>query len=184
MAAVTLSGMFAAEAAARADGWTEEQLLDLAGERLGRALGRFFPTSRHLVGYLGKGHNAGDALVAMRVMRDQFGWKIAARNALSARCIARRLTRRKWRQLGLDAPLDQAPAWRDSEGPLVLLDGLLGQRQSSGALRDPLLALAAEMAWLRQHAGARVAAVDLPSGMDADTGMNSPGSGRPPTSLS
>ncbi len=43
MAAVTLSGMLAAEAAALAAGWTEEQLLDLAGERLGRALGRFFP---------------------------------------------------------------------------------------------------------------------------------------------
>jgi hydroxyethylthiazole kinase-like uncharacterized protein yjeF len=173
MAVVTLSGMLAAEAAARADGWSEEQLLDLAGERLGRALGRFFPTPGTLVGYLGKGHNAGDALVAMRVMRDQFGWKIAARNGFPLDHCAP-LTRRKWRQLGLDAPLDHAPAWRDSEGPLVLLDGLLGSG-SSGALRDPLLALAAEMALLRQHAGARVAAVDLPSGMDADTGMNSPG---------
>jgi NAD(P)H-hydrate epimerase len=38
-----------------------------------------------------------------------------------------------------------------------------------------LLKLAAEMAWLRQHAGARVAAVDLPSGVDPDSGEPTPG---------
>ena len=65
MAAVSLSGMLAAEAAALAAGWTEEQLLDLAGERLGRAIGRFFPVPGTLVAYLGKGHNAGDAMVAL-----------------------------------------------------------------------------------------------------------------------
>ena len=174
MAAVTLSGMLAAEAAAIAAGWTEERLLDLAGERLGHALGRFFPTAGTLIGYLGKGHNAGDALVALRVMRDRFGWKIAARNAYSIEDCAP-LTRLKWQELGLDAALDQAPAWRDLEGPLVLLDGLLGSG-SSGVLREPLRVLAAEMKWLRQHAGARVAAVDQPSGIDADTGVSSPGS--------
>ena len=174
MAALTLSEMLAAEAAALAAGWTEERLLNVAGDRLGRALGRFFPHPGTLVGYLGKGHNAGDALVALRVMRDQFGWEVAVRNAFPMEDSAP-LTRRKWRELGLDAPLDQAPAWRDRDGPLVLLDGLLGSG-STGALRDPLLALAAEMQWLRQHAGARVAAVDLPSGIDADTGVSSPGS--------
>ena len=173
MATVTLSEMLAAEAAALADGWTEERLLDLAGERLGRALGRFFPTPGTIVAYLGKGHNAGDSLVALRVMRDEFGWQIATRNAFGLEDCAP-LTRRKWQQLGLAAPLEQAPAWRDSEGPLVLLDGLLGSG-SAGALREPLLSLAAEIEWLRHHAGARVAAVDLPSGIDADTGVSSAG---------
>lgn len=174
MAAVTLSEMLAAEAAALAHGWTEARLLNLAGERLGRALGRFFPTPGTIIGYLGKGLNAGDSLVALRVMRDEFGWQIATRNAYVIEdCAA--LTRQKWRELGLAAPLAQVPAWRDSEGPLVLLDGLLGSG-FHGALRPPLLELAAEMDWLRQHAGARVAAVDLPSGIDADTGVSSPGS--------
>ena len=66
-------------------------------------------------------------------------------------------------------------AWRDFEGPLLLLDGLARDRISRGALRDPLLQLAEEMEWLRQHAGARVAAVDLPSGINADTGEISSG---------
>jgi len=173
MAAVTLTEMLAAETAARANGWTEERLLDCAGERLGQALGRYFAQPGTLVGYLGKGHNAGDALVAMRVMRDRFGWQIAARSAWPQESCAP-LTHRKWRELGLAAPLEGMPAWRDAEGPLVLLDGLLGSG-SSGVPREPLLSLIAEMEWLRQHAGARVAAVDLPSGIDADTGVTAAG---------
>jgi NAD(P)H-hydrate epimerase len=174
MAAATISGMRAAETAALAGGWTEERLLDLAGERLGHALGRFFPHPGTCVGYLGKGHNAGDTLVALRVLRDVFGWEIATRHAFQIEDCAP-LTCRKWRQLGLAAPLEQAPSWRDLPAPLVLLDGLLGSG-SVGVLRDPLLPLATEMAWLRQHAGARVAAVDLPSGIDADSGVCCPGS--------
>jgi NAD(P)H-hydrate epimerase len=165
--------MLAAEAAALANGWSEEQLLDLAGRRLGLALGRYFPNAGTIIGYLGKGHNAGDALVALGVLRDQFGWKIATRNAFPIEECAP-LTRKKWCELGLESPLAAAPSWLDFEGPLVLLDGLLGSG-SAGALRNPLLPLAAEMECLRQNSGARVAAVDLPSGIDADTGLSSPG---------
>ena len=173
MAVVTLSEMLAAETVARANGWTEEMLLDTAGERLGLALGRYFPQPGTVVGYLGKGHNAGDTLVALRVMRDRFGWQVAARTAWPPESCAP-LTQRKWRELGLAAPLGGMPAWRDAESPLVLLDGLLGSG-SSGTPREPLLSLIGEMEWLRQHAGARVAAVDLPSGIDADTGEIFPG---------
>ena len=75
MAAVSIAQMLAAESAAKANGWTEEQLLNAAGERLGLAIARHFPTPGTVVGYLGKGHNAGDTLVALRVLRDQFSWK-------------------------------------------------------------------------------------------------------------
>lgn len=173
MSAVTIAEARAIEASALSDGWTEEQLLNLAGERLGRAIGRFFPHPGTIVSYLGKGHNAGDALVALRVLRDQFGWKIATRHAYPmAECAP--LTQKKWDELGVRFSFDRAPLWRDLEGPLVLLDGLLGSG-TSRALRAPLLKLAVEMATLRQQAGARVAAVDMPSGIDADTGLISPG---------
>jgi NAD(P)H-hydrate epimerase len=165
--------MLAAEAAAIADGWTEERLLDLAGERLGLALGRFSPQSGTAIAYLGKGHNAGDALVALRILRDRFAWKVATRHAFPIEQCAP-LTYKKWLELGLDAPLAGRPDPCNLAGPLVLLDGLLGT-DSAGALRSPLLELAAEMAWLRQHAGARVAGVDLPSGLSADTGEASDG---------
>lgn len=168
MAAVTIAAALAIEATAIANGWSEEQLLNLAGERLGRAIARYFPKPGTIVGYLGKGHNAGDALVALRVLRDQFGWKISTRNAYPMGDCAP-LTRKKWDELGIRLSLDRVPGWRDLEGPLVLLDGLLGSG-SSGHLREPLVQLAAEMASLRQQAGARVAAVDLPSGIDPDSG--------------
>ena len=168
MAAITIAETRAIEASAIADGWSERQLLNLAGERLGRSVGRFYPKPGTVVGYLGKGHNAGDALVALRILRDEFGWKIAARNAYPIEDCAP-LTREKWEELGIATPLDRAPCWRDFEVPLVLLDGLLGTG-TSGPMRAPLTQLSQEMAWLRQHAGARVAAVDLPSGIDPDSG--------------
>ncbi len=174
MFAVTLTEMLAAEAAAMASGCTEERLLDHAGERLGLAIGRFFQNPGTLTGYLGKGHNAADTLVALRILRDQFGWEIATRNAFPIDHCAP-LTQKKWRQLGLIAPLEAPPDWRDLKTPHVLLDGLLGSG-SQGALAGPLLSLAQEMEWFRQHTGARVAAVDSPSGIDMHTGLASPGS--------
>jgi NAD(P)H-hydrate epimerase len=108
------------------------------------------------------------------VLRDQYAWNIATRNAFPIQdCLP--LTQQKWKELGLDAPLTQAPECPDLKRPLVLLDGLLGSG-SRGALREPLLSLAAEMNRLRHEAGARVAAVDFPSGIDADSGLSSPGS--------
>ncbi len=170
MGAVTIAGMLDAEARAIAAGWTEETLLDLAGERLGRAIGRFFPRPGSAIGYLGKGHNAGDTLVALRVLRDEFQWSIEARLGFPLESCAP-LVRKKWRELGLEKSLDKMPSWRDLPSPLILLDGLLGSG-AQGSLREPLTTLAGEMAWLRQHAGARIAAVDLPSGVDADSGVS------------
>lgn len=172
MGSVTIAEMLAAESSAMANGWTEEQLLDLAGERLGRAIGRHFPHPGTAVGYLGKGHNAADTLVALRILRNEFGWKIATRNAYPIQECAP-LTRKKWDQLGINLPLDHPPGSQDFKKFLLLLDGLLGTG-TSGPLREPLASLAAEMATLRNHSGARVAAVDLPSGIHADTGEISP----------
>lgn len=173
MGAVTISQMRTAEALAMANGWSEEQLLNAAGERLGLAIGRFFPHPGTVIGYLGKGHNAGDTLVALRILRDKFGWKVSTRSAFPFDSFAP-ITLRKWDELGIRMPLDRVPAWRDLDGPLLLLDGLLGTG-TSAALREPLLRFSQEMATLRHQAGARVAAIDMPSGIDPDTGDMSPG---------
>jgi NAD(P)H-hydrate epimerase len=168
MSALTIAETLAGEESAKLDGWSEERLLDLAGERLGRAIGRFFRSSGTVVGYLGKGHNAGDTLVALRVLRDDFGWDIAARTAYPlSECAP--LTRKKWDETGIPRPLDRPPERDDFKSPLLLLDGLLGSG-SRGDLREPLLPLAREISTLRRQAGARVAAVDIPSGIDPDSG--------------
>ena len=173
MGSVTVAEMLAIEASALVNGWSEEQLLNLAGEKLGIAIGRQFPHPRTVVGYLGKGHNAGDTLVALRVLRDHFGWKIATRNAYPIGDLAP-LVLKNWHELGIPLALDSMPSVRDADGPLILLDGLLGTG-ARGPLRQPLLPLADEMAWLRHHLGARVTAIDLPSGVDPDSGQIPPG---------
>ena len=168
MSAVTTAEMRAMEATAASQGWSEARLLELAGSRLGHALAAFFPQPGTVIGYLGKGHNAGDAIVAMRVLQQKYGWHTAARAAFPDAEWAP-LTGAVWRQAPPQTVLEAPPDWRELRRPLVLLDGLLGIG-ASGAFREPLLGLAREMAWLRNHAGARVAAVDLPSGVNPDTG--------------
>ena len=173
MGAATTADMRALEARAADHGWSESRLLTLAGQRLGHALAAFFPTPGTLVAYLGKGHNAGDAIVAMRVLERDYGWRTAARSAFALENWAP-LCREKWLEAPPPSWLDMPPDWRALRRPLVLLDGLLGIG-AAGALREPLAGLAREMARLREQTGARVAAVDVPSGVDPDTGEISAG---------
>jgi ADP-dependent NAD(P)H-hydrate dehydratase / NAD(P)H-hydrate epimerase len=123
-----------------------------------------FPRPGRAVAYLGKGNNGGDALVALRHLREA-GWQVALKAAYPETDWGV-LPRRKRRELG-----EMSPDARilEGSGPLLLLDGLLGIG-ARGSLREPLARLAEEMAWLRDSHGAIVAAMDLPSGVDADTG--------------
>jgi len=173
MAAVTIQEMRDAETRAMASGITEEEILNHAGKQLGHALARFFPKPGSIVAYLGKGHNAGDALVALRILRDTYGWKISTRAAYPIDACAP-ITRKKWNELGNAKNLSAIPDWQNFQGPLILLDGLLGIG-AQGPMREPLLAMAQEMRWLRDNTGARIAAVDIPSGIDADSGTATPG---------
>jgi NAD(P)H-hydrate epimerase len=172
MAAVTVAEMLAAERAARQAGWSEERLLELAGTRLGRAIGRFFPRSGTAVSYLGKGHNAGDAIVALAVLRDEFGWHTGVRQAFATSEMAP-LCGLMLERHAIPPAWTEAPNPADSKNPLLLIDGLVGIG-AKGELRDPLRPLVAEMNRLRNEAGAMVGAVDLPSGINPDTGEPGP----------
>lgn len=163
MSFVTGAAMRSLEEAAFRRGVSAESLMDLAGEGIARRLIDHFPQPGRAVAYVGKGNNGGDALVALRHLRDA-GWQIALRAAYPESAWGV-LPRRKLRELG-GIPADAVPP---GPGPLVLLDGLLGIG-ARGELREPLAVLAAEMAALRNDRGAVVAAMDLPSGMDADSG--------------
>ena len=173
MASVNIAGMRELESSAIQSGWSEELLMDLAGRRLADSIARFFPVPGHAIGYLGKGHNAADTLIALRFLREKYGWLIAVRPAFTKeRCTE--LTRRKWDECQ-DLSVFEGPLpWRDLNRPLVLLDGLVGIG-ARGDLRPPLATLASEMRALRETCGATVAAVDLPSGTDPDSGEISVG---------
>ena len=168
MKALTTEEMRALERQAVGHGWPEDRLLAEAGKRLARSLAEYFRHPGTLIGYLGKGHNAGDALVAMHTLAREHGWRVMLRPGFPPEDCAP-LTHAVWSGADLPAPTAEPPDWRRLPRPLVLLDGLLGIG-ARGAPRAPLTALAEEMAWLRAHAGAVVAAVDLPSGVDPDSG--------------
>lgn len=170
MGAVTIAEMLEAERRAIQNGWTEEQLLTLAGKRLGYAIGRHFVGPHHAVGYLGKGHNAGDTVVALQILRDEFGWETFTRSAFSdEKCSP--LTRQKLSEAKIPAH-SFPPAHHETKLPLVILDGLLGSG-TNGSPRPPISDLVQEIDQLRQNCGATVVAVDIPSGIHADTGESS-----------
>ena len=160
MSAVTVSEMRAIENRAMERGVSEGELMEMAGVALGRMLGVSYPNISRAVGYLGKGHNAGDALIALRVLRDEFGWKVGFRSAYPKDACAE-LTQTHW-FCGADEPLVVGQ-------PVLLVDGLLGIG-GKGDVRQPLLELSEEMRSLREMRGAIVVAVDVPSGMNADDG--------------
>jgi NAD(P)H-hydrate epimerase len=173
MPALTLAEMLAAEALAISRGLSEEQLLDEAGKQLGLAVGRHFPTAGTVIAYLGKGHNAADAIVALQGLRDRFGWEIGVRHAFPPGSLTP-LLEKKITALGPVRDWQEIPDWPSLKQPLLLMDGLLGCG-GKGPLCGALLEAAAEIGWLRQNTGARVVAVDLPSGVDPDTGEARPG---------
>jgi len=167
MGTLSCDGMRHLEEAAFRAGTTAEDLMDKAGRRLGAALGRLVPGPGTAVAYIGKGNNGGDALVALRVLREA-GWTVWVRSAWDPPEWGV-LPRRKYRELGEPELLRGFSPDPDHARPLLLIDGLLGIG-ARGPLREPLAAMAAEINRLRRQTGAVVAAVDLPSGLDGDTG--------------
>ncbi|MFK7851030.1 MAG: NAD(P)H-hydrate dehydratase [Akkermansiaceae bacterium] len=167
MPAVTVDRMREIEDEAMASGVSEGDLMSRAGFALGKAIGEQYPEIGTAVAYIGKGHNGGDALIALRVLRDKFGWEVGVR-AGYAEVEWAELTRLQWTGLDLDQSL-KAGWEKEAFGPVLLLDGLLGIG-AKGALREPLLGMAKEMKSLRDNRGATVVAVDLPSGVNPDNG--------------
>ena len=175
MKIVTVAQMRALEAAAGEQGVPTTQLMENAGLAVAgevRAMLPSRPGGAAVVVLAGPGNNGGDGLVAARHLQD---WGIATQVFLLA-------PRRE-----PDPVLDHArqrvvriTAIADSRGPSLLssalrsadvvLDAALGtgaSRAIAGPMRDALLVLTQER---DRRPSLRVAALDVPSGLDADTG--------------
>lgn len=166
---LTTSEMMMVEREAFQKGVKPEQLMEQAGEGIAEVVQQFYQQPGSCVVYAGKGHNAGDAFVAARFLA-KHGWKIFIRLASAVEKIAPlscahfQELQEHYHATSADQVLDKVTY------PLVLLDGLLGIG-SQGAPRGPLGTLIEEMNRLRRERGAFVVAVDLPSGLDATTGV-------------
>ena len=202
LAILTSAQMRATEEAAFARGVEVEALMDMAGAGVAQAVSRFFRKPGKCIVFAGKGHNAGDALVAAERLR-QLGWKIEVQLAFQEgdcsglmRKKLESLRRRPPEILGarpssgsgadlgvtlvelfaeaaeelstaLEAMAEEA--YLGTAAPLIILDGLLGLG-AKPPLRDPIRAACRSINRLRANQGAYVFAVDLPTGLDGDSG--------------
>jgi NAD(P)H-hydrate epimerase len=161
---LTASQMKSAEEAAFREGETPEGLMEIAGEGIAGVIRQFFPIPGTLVVFCGKGHNAGDALVTARLLGAR-GWRILLRCPFDPEELAP-LTRRHLAAIQGGCVHDLP----EVHGTLLLLDGLLGIG-SSGTPRGAIAALIGEMNRIRRERGGFTVAIDLPSGLDPDTGV-------------
>ena len=202
MPILTSAQMRASEEAAFARGVQVEALMDKAGAGVARAVTKFFPKPGTCIVFAGKGHNAGDALVAAEQLR-RLRWKIEVRLAFKQEDCSQ-LMRRKlenlrrrppeilgatasvsattdlgvtlvelWTEAGDELATAQeeitADAYLGGAPPLIILDGLLGVG-AKPPLREPIRAACRSINHLRTSQGVYVFAVDLPTGLDSDSG--------------
>ena len=164
------------EAQAIAAGAPVEALMEQAGEQMARAVTQFQPVPGECTVFYGKGHNGGDALVAARHLQRE-GWGIRLHLAYPEPELAP-LTRKKLGELTAQL---REPSNACSQGPRIALDGLLGIGATHGrapgggtALHEPVLSAAREINRLAREENATVFALDVPTGLDADTGEADP----------
>jgi NAD(P)H-hydrate epimerase len=163
-----------AEEAAFSRGVTAEALMEQAGIGIAGAVREMFPQAGSLVLYLGMGNNAGDALVAARELR-RHGWQLHGRLAGGVDRM-KPLPKRHLKSIEDEVRIITHPDEIDlvPGKPTVLLDGMLGIG-AKGPLRGGMAELAAEMNALRVSVHAKTVAMDIPSGVNGDTGETYPG---------
>lgn len=172
---VTCQEMRELEQRAFAAGATAEHLMEDAGAKIAATVRQFFPEPGVCRVVFGKGHNGGDALVAARYLKAA-GWEIVLEEVFPVEDLAE-LTRMKLEQFQGDQALSaesDLECDRAATGTAtVILDGLLGIGAKPG-LREPIRSAAEEINWLRLETGAVVFAIDIPSGVEGDTGAFDP----------
>ena len=161
---VTSLQMKAAEEDVFSRGETPGVLMEIAGRGISECIRQFFPTPGTIAVYCGKGHNAGDALVAAGHLA-AVGWRILVRCPFPVHELAP-LTREHLEKLKGAEVVASLPRIR---GNILILDGLLGIG-ATGAPKGGIAALIKELNRVRSEQGAFTVAVDLPSGLNATTG--------------
>jgi len=164
-----------------------------------QAVTKFFPNPGRCIVFAGKGHNAGDALFAAQCLQ-QSGWKIEVRLSFNEADCSNLMRKKlndlrntsarlpEWsNSQAHDAGIsilelfsyaaDELSFAQDKiandvylgTSPLIILDGLLGVG-AKPPLREPIRAACRDINKLRTTKGAYVFAVDLPTGLNTDSG--------------
>jgi NAD(P)H-hydrate epimerase len=163
---VSVEEMRALEAAAFATGLSEAALQERAGCAVAEEVFRVVGGSGRVVVLVGHGNNGRDGAVAARwLLEHRVGVDLvlAPRHAVSPE----ELARLSFLGASLVAAQDHGGVERALRTASVGVDALAGIG-TRGGLREPLATLARQLN--SAHRGLHVLALDLPSGIDADTG--------------
>ncbi len=157
---------------------TAEKLMEEVGRRIAQAVGQYAPRPGMVTVYYGKGHNGGDALVAAQHLA-MSGWGIELCPQEPDASKLAELTAKKLAALDSAKKVAAVRPWATprrsylTARPSVILDGLLGIG-ATGPLRDDIRTLTREINTRRAEGNAMVFAIDLPTGLNADTGEADP----------
>ncbi len=179
MKLVTTEQMQALEAAAAAAGISPDQLMERAGRRVAGEVARLLggTAGQRILVLIGPGNNGGDGLVAARCLHDA-GAQVQLflsrpRNEDDANFAA--VAQRNISRIAVPEGLEGFTAFETALAQAdLVLDALLGTgrtRPLEGAMSNWLLRVRQEQA---QRPGLKVVALDLPSGVDADSGQADP----------
>jgi len=160
---VTCQQMSKAEAQLFSTGVSAEPCMDEAGRQCALAIRRFHTSPATAEIFCGKGNNGGDALVIARWLK-RWGWKTHlhfshGRNDISD------LARIKLQQYEEEPDNSQ----EHTSNQCLCVDGLLGIG-ATGDLRGDIREQADRINQLREEKWATCYAVDIPTGLNADTG--------------
>jgi hydroxyethylthiazole kinase-like uncharacterized protein yjeF len=162
---ITAERMAAVDENAAALGVPRKQLMESSGNAVAAAVRRVADPDDAVALVCGRGNNGGDAFVAARFLDD---YDVTVHLLGRPETISTDIARENW--AALDAAAYDTRAVRDSRDlrlgdPDVIVDAMLGTGVT-GALREPERSAAEAI----NESGATVVAVDVPSGVDADTG--------------
>jgi NAD(P)H-hydrate epimerase len=157
--------MAAVDRNAEAVGVPRKQLMESSGNAVARAVRDVADEGAAVAMVAGRGNNGGDAFVAARFLD---AYDVTVHLLGRAETIGTEIARENWealREADYDARAVADSRDLDLGDPAVIVDGMLGTGVA-GDLREPERTAAAAI----NDADATVVAVDVPSGMDADTG--------------
>lgn len=169
------------QAAADLPGVTRRVLMERAAAALARGCEGLARASRDPAAvrfhvFCGKGYNGGDGYAAAGLLQAR-GARVWVWDTFPGARLAEETGRFRSACLSAGIPVRPAEMFREDEaGPaedLLLVDAVFGTGFRGEGLPDPVRTLFARWEALRRQ-GARIVAADLPSGVDADTGLCPP----------
>lgn len=157
--------MAVVDANAEALGVPRKQLMESSGNAVARVVRENADPGASVAMVCGRGNNGGDAFVAARFLSE---YDVMVRLLGRAETVSTAIARENFEALtaaGIDVREVRDSTAFDLDSPDVVVDAMLGTGVT-GALREPEAGAAAEI----NATDATVVAVDVPSGVDADTG--------------